>query len=215
MKDGEAGWSRWLDWLYFMSRRTEVILAEDTIAPGIVRVQQFSIDASVNLFVMLHEHQLALVSFELGAKIAFVMFLPSLEKRNLLVISAVLFKNMTPEATDVLEFKMETGLAEDISFLNGSGVFEDDVIFTLSFIVQIHGNDGVLCEHNFLGYRQWGFMKIWHLADIFVRDLRIVGEIIKDWLTACPFVPVGSQILVDAVDDCHGTWILQNVTCVL
>ena len=192
MEDGEAGWSRWLDWLYFMSRRTEVILTEDTIAPGLFRVQKFSIDATVNLFVMLHIHQLALVSFELGAKIAFVMFLPSLKKRNLLVISAVLFKNMTPEATGILEFKMETSLAEDISFLHGSGVFEDDVIFILSLIVQIHGNDGVLCEDNFLGYRQWGFMKIWHLVDIFVRDLRIfiVGEIIKDWLTACPFVPV-------------------------
>ena len=96
MEDGEAGWSRWLDWLYFMSRRTEVILAEDTIAPGLFRVQQFSKDAPVNLFVMLHEHQLALVSFEMAAKAAFVMFLPSFEKRDLLVISAVLFKNMTP-----------------------------------------------------------------------------------------------------------------------
>ena len=104
----------------------------------------------MNLLEMLHEHQLALGSFEVGAKIAFVMLLTSLEKRNLLIISAVLLENMTPETTDILEFKVETSLAENISFLHGSGVCEDDVIFILSFIVQVHWDDSVLCEDNLL-----------------------------------------------------------------
>ena len=80
MEDGKIRWRRCLyRFLCLLNGRTEVILTEKTLAPGLIRVEEFSINVTMKLFVVLHEHQLAFVSVNARTKIAFIVFFPRLE----------------------------------------------------------------------------------------------------------------------------------------